>query len=164
LLIVAALALAVGGCGGSDEEGSASAGGVTIKTSSLSEEEFAEKVSAACSHLKENNLEKVLIYLQSHEKKNQTRADENILFASMTKVVVIPTIEKEMAAIRKLGAPSGDEEEIEAFLASEQQAIDAVTKLKSIVSRFQLERYFAESAKLAREYGIDGCANADKPT
>jgi hypothetical protein len=79
----------------------------------------------------------------------------------MTRAVVVPTIEQEIVAIRKLGAPAGDEEEIEAFLTAEEEEIAQVAKLKTIFSRFQMKRYLAPSAKLAFEYGLEECANGE---
>jgi hypothetical protein len=79
----------------------------------------------------------------------------------MTRAVVVPTIEQEIVAIRKLGAPAGDEEEIEAFLTAEEEGVAQVAKLKKIFSRFQMERYLAPSAKLAFGYGLEECANGE---
>jgi hypothetical protein len=162
LLTAMAIAAAVAGCGGSDDGTSSASGGPTIATSSLSKEEFIKQAGAACQKERKNILEESLAYLQKHEKsKKPSRAEETELFADMTRAVVVPTIEKEIAAIRKLGAPSGDEDEIATFVNAEEDAAGEVAKLKQIVSRFQMERYLAPSAKLARAYGLSACANGE---
>lgn len=162
MLLICAVAVGalVAGCGGDD--GSASSGsGATVTTSSLSKDEFVKQASAACTRARKNITNESLGYLQQHEAKGDSRADEAASFASMVKVVILPIIENEIAEIEKLGAPSGDEDEIEAFLASEQKGMDEVAKLSRIVSRFQLERYFAPSAKIGRAYGLEACVNSE---
>lgn len=162
LLVIGTVASMAMGCGrGSGGDSSTSSSGTEISTSSLDKEEFIDRAGKACQLARKNILERVLAYTQQHESKHQSRSDETKVFASMTKAVVLPTIEKEIVQIRKLGAPAGDEDELEAFLSSEQEAIDAIYKLPHIVSRFELERYFVPSAKLAREYGLDECANGE---
>jgi hypothetical protein len=160
LLVISALALLIAGCGGGSSDESTGAGsGTPVPTSSLSKEEFISQATATCQGLRKNLLENVLAYTEKHEGKNPSRAEETEVFAGMTKAVLLPVIRKELIAIRHLGAPSGDEDEIESFLASEQEAIDSIMNLKHIVSRFEIERYFVPSAKIAREYGLEGCAN-----
>ena len=164
LLVAVAIASLAAGCGGGSESSSSTGAsdGSTIATSSLSKDEFIKQASEACKQARKNLLERVLAYTQQHESKGQTRSAESETFAGSIKAVLLPTIEKEMAEIRQLGAPSGDEGEVEAFLVAEQKAVDSVARLKRIVSRFQFERYFTESAKLFREYGLDGCANGEE--
>jgi hypothetical protein len=160
LACAAAVAAIAAGCGGSDS--SASSGDeVTVTTSSLSKDEFIKQASAACTRARKNITNESISYLQQHEAKGDSRADEAASFAKMVKVVIVPIIENEIAEIQKLGAPSGDEDEIEAFLSSEQKGMKEVAKLGHIVSRFQLERYFAPSAKIGRAYGIEACVNSE---
>jgi len=168
MLVLAAMAAVViaAGCGGGDSSGdesvsSTGSGGsaVTVATSSLSKQEFVARASKACEHLRKDLFERVLAYINQHEAKNSSRAEETAVFAAMTKAVLLPTIRKEITAIRELGAPSGEEGEVEEMLTSEQEAVDTVANLKHIVSRFEIERYFTESEKLFRAYGLAACAN-----
>lgn len=169
LLLVTMVAAVIGtGCGGGDssgDESSSSSGAssagstVTVTTSTLSKDEFVAQASKACQHLRKDLFERVLAYIKQHEPKNSSRAEETAVFAAMTKAVLLPTIRKEIAAIRELGAPSGEEGEVEELLTSEQEAVDTVANLKHIVSRFEIERYFTDSEKLFRAYGLDACAN-----
>ncbi len=162
LVCAAAIAALFAGCGGDSDDSSASSGNeVTVTTSSLSKPEFIKQASAACERQRKNIANESIGYLVKHETKGATREDEAESFAKMTKVVIIPIIENEIAEIQKLGAPSGDEDEIEAFLTSEQEGIDGVSKLSHIVSRFQMERFFAPSAKIGRAYGLEACVNSE---
>lgn len=146
-----------GGCGGSSD--SSGGDGSTIETSSLSKEEFIEKAGAACQKARENILSKVLRYTKDHESMNATRSQELQVFTGMTKAVVLPIVKTEITAIRNLGAPSGEEDEVEAFVNMEEEETKELAKKKTIVSRFELERYLGPSAKLFREYGLEACAN-----
>lgn len=76
--------------------------------------------------------------------------------AEMGKAVMAPTIEREIAAIRRLGAPAGDEEEIEAILETEEEEIKQLTEAKTV---FQLVKRFSESSDMFKEYGFSACTN-----
>jgi hypothetical protein len=162
LLIAAALALLAfaGGCGGSSDEGSSTgtATGLAIKTSSLDKAEFIEQAGKACGQARKELIDRLTAYDRRQNSKN---AEKEGGLAGLTKAVVIPTVKTEIAAIRKLGAPAGDEGEIEAFLAAEQEAVDSLAKLRHIVSRIEMERHFVKSAEIARAYGLDACANGE---
>jgi hypothetical protein len=165
-LLLAGLAIVAmaAGCGGDGDStsGADTANRSTVTTSSLGKDEFIEQASRACQQARKNLLERVLVYTQQHESDGQGRSAESETFAGSIKAVLLPTIRKEMAEIRRLGAPAGDEGEVEAFLAAEQEAVDSVARIKRVVSGFQFERYFAKSAKLFREYGLAGCANGEE--
>ncbi len=152
-----AVAILISGCGSSDSSGSS---GSTIKTSSLSRDEFIKQAGAACQKARKNILQEVLAYTRKHEPKNSTSAQARETFTDMSKAVVVPIIREEIAAIEKLGAPSGEEDEVGAFVSAERHEVEEIAKKKILVSRFELERYLGPSAKLAREYGLDDCANA----
>jgi hypothetical protein len=158
---VAAIVLTIVGCGGGGDGSSAAgaSGGPTITTSSLNKDEFIAQASKACMRARKDLFEQVLTYQSQHASKGESRAESNEKFADMVHAVLLPTIRTEMAEIRKLGAPEGDEEEVEEFLDSQQEAIDTIAKVKSMASRFVLENYLKESAKLFHAYGLDGCAN-----
>jgi hypothetical protein len=164
LLLLAAMVIVApaAGCGGGGDSASNSSNDPTITTSSLSKDEFVKQASHACQLLRKDIFARALAYTRQRETKKAGRADETALFAAMTKAVVLPTIEKEISRIRQLGAPAGDEDKVSEFLASEQEAVDAISKLPHIASRFQIERYFAPSVKLASEYGLNECANGEQ--
>ncbi len=159
LVSAAIIALSIAGCGGGSDGASASGSGSTITTSSLNKEEFIKRASKACQALREDIFEQVSAYLGKHTPEHPNRVQETTVFADMVRAVLLPIIRKEIDAIRELGAPAGDEDEVETMLTTEQEEVDSLAKLKHAVSRFQIERYFAQAAKLFEEYGLNECAN-----
>ncbi|HMJ72195.1 MAG TPA: hypothetical protein VK471_02395 [Solirubrobacterales bacterium] len=161
-LLAAAIAIAaiVVGCGGggdsSSSSGGESDGSGSIKTSLLSKPVFIKKASEACRKKRTGLIQRIIEYQASHEVKG---APEGALIAKAIKAVQIPTVESEMEAIRALGAPSGDEAEIEAILAAHQAAIDELRKAKQINDYEEVEKYFADATKKLEAYGFKACAN-----
>jgi hypothetical protein len=161
LVVLGAVAALVGcGSGGGDGAGGSTATSTApaISTSSLSKNEFVAKAEGACQAARKNIWEDATVYLQQHEPKANP-STYPFTFAGMVKTVILPIIRSEIAAIRRLGAPAGDEGEVEAFVNSEQEIVAQLAKRKRLSSSIALERSFAPSGKLARTYGLEGCAN-----
>jgi len=76
---------------------------------------------------------------------------------------LLPGIESQIKKIWALGAPRGDEEQVEKFLDTLQEKIDAVRKLPSIASRFPVDRTLKPAGDLARAYGLDYCGYGEGP-
>jgi hypothetical protein len=150
---------ALAGCGGGGGDGSTAASTApAISTSSLSKNEFVAKAGGACQAARKSIWEEATTYLQQHEPKAKP-STYPFTFAGMVKAVILPIIRSEIAAIRRLGAPAGDEGEVEAFVDSEHEIVGQLAKRKRLSSSIALERFFVPSGKLARAYGLDGCAN-----
>lgn len=166
LAIAAAIALAVGGCGGGSDSttgsggestSSTAAGGggeTTVRSSSLSKAEFSEKAAAICTREKTKGLEAMGTYLKQHP--GATGAAKIELIGEALQKVFLPAVQRQIDQIRALGAPAGDEEEIEAFLSSLQEAVDGASQ--GTPSNGKFAQAFASSASLAHEYGLDACA------
>jgi hypothetical protein len=163
VVVIAALA----GCGGGSDSGSSSTGssqassgrqgGSSVKTSSLSKEEFIAQASAACSQERNGLVEEVTAYLEKHESEG---LPDGVAIAKMAKAVLLPTIETEIAAVKKLGAPAGDEEEISSILDTEEREIKEVEQLKRANNIDVIERYFIDSTKQLQAYGfVTACTN-----
>jgi hypothetical protein len=154
--IFLAVALSAGvlaaGCGDSDDEGSSS----TIATSTLSKAQFVKKANVGCERLSEQGPAELSAYEKSHPVGEES---EGRWYAGLTKTVVLPLIESEIALIREMGAPAGDEERIEAFLDAEEAAIDEVAGLKELASFREVEERFGPSSRLGRSYGIISCTH-----
>ncbi len=165
---VLAIAILAAGCGGgsgdnsgdgsSNGGGSGSGGGgaTTVTTSSISKAEFIKQATEICHREREDFITRLATYVQSHPNKGKSSSE---FFADSMRAVLLPTIEKELAEIRELGAPAGDEAQIEAFLEAEQQGVNVAKKQKSIKGRFDLERHFVQGAKIAKAYGFPDCGN-----
>lgn len=182
ILLVALVALAaiVGGCGddsdsdsatsanetGADsgagsrsDSGSDSSGpegaqdeGAEVTTSSLSREEFVKRASAAC----QKEREKILAETAAFVKRLGT---EEIPVTRVVRSVQLPKIEAEIEIIRSLGAPEGDEEEIEEILAAQEVAVEEVRGVEQIKTFNEVEKYFADATEMFRDYGFTACTN-----
>jgi hypothetical protein len=162
LALTMAIAAVAAGCGSgggdssSSEASSSTAAGSSLKTSSLSKAEFVKKANAICVHERGDILAKFDAYFKQHKGEKGTEE----VFADMIHVVLLPSIERDIAKIRALGAPEGDEASVELFLAEQQKAIETVAKAKRISEEEPLSRYFEAPSKLARAYGLEGCTQS----
>lgn len=71
------------------------------------------------------------------------------------RTVLLSVIAAEINDLQKLGAPEGDEQEIEAMLAAQEAALDEAKANKRKLE--DVEDYFAEADKELRAYGLDEC-------
>ncbi len=168
LLATMLLAAAVAGCGGGDEGGSSSAasGGSSsasgggsaesLPTSSLSQEEYVKRASAACAKRRGKLTGEMTAFLGGEQGVKEFTAGN---LGAVFRQVIVPTFEDEEQIIRSLGAPDGDSEEIEAILASHAKAIQEMKKLKTPRSFEQIAKYFTATNKTMEEYGFTSCIN-----
>jgi hypothetical protein len=126
----------------------------------LSKKEFLKRAEAACEKQRESLVEEASNFINKRIGKGDTEADELALIGPMAKAVMVPTIEAEIAAVRKLGAPAGDEEQIEALLEAQQEAVEEVKELKSANSLEDVEKHFANATEMYAEYGFGACTNS----
>jgi hypothetical protein len=145
LAMTAAVALAAG-CGGG---GDATAGvETTVTASSLSKAAFVKKANVVCRREAQRAIS--YVPLDRGELSYQEAFDKTLEDA------MLPAFRRVVDEIRKLGAPQGDEREVEAFLEAFAEAIDQLEE-NGASSPTGLEIPFASSTKLARAYGIDNC-------
>jgi hypothetical protein len=142
-----ALAVAAG-CGGDDD---ADAGSDALGTSSLSKKQYVKQADQRC---RQERLDALNRFVASSKKEgNPSRA-----FEVASRPILAPSLERQADAIRTLGAPEGDEEQIEALLAEMERvstalAEDPVSDFRDYGARLQ------PAAVLAREYGFSQCAS-----
>jgi hypothetical protein len=160
ILVAAAIAVAliVVGCGGDDDSDTGSAkaetGEVAVTTSSLSKPAFIKEASAICAREGKGTIRQASVYLSKH---GSDGLPEGVLFANMVKKVMLPSIQAQIDEISKLGAPAGDEEQVEALLTAQQQAVDEVEQLKSVKSIEAVEQYFKKASPKYYDYGFSAC-------
>jgi hypothetical protein len=155
-MLVAAIAIAaiVSGCGSDDDSTSSSA---ASDSSSLSKAEFVKQANAACLGEREDSLEELATYQQRHRSEGLPEA---VLAENAFKAVTLSTIEAEIAALRALGLPTGDDGGVEAILALLQADLDKATKLRAKLSSDEVEGYFVNANKKLRGYGLSSCTKA----
>lgn len=148
-MFVVAAVLAMGCGGGSPNSGDEAIGKAA----------FVAKVNAICATTQKRivggGVARVL------RVKDDRQAREKV----ETELVVdllIPTLKQAVAEIRALGAPSGDDARIDAFLRATEEAIhEAQTEPRSYVTVGGHYRsgahHFGKARNLANAYGLSGC-------
>jgi hypothetical protein len=131
-----------------------SGGSNSVQPSSLSKAQFITQASALCRREKAGLLGKTEAYLAEHSSEGLSQP---VLYADAAKKVLMPVAEARIAGIRKLGAPAGDEEEVEAMLAGQEEGIERVRQLTTFVEGESLLPYFAQSNKAFEAYGLVEC-------
>jgi hypothetical protein len=141
----AGAALVATGCGDDDESTATGASGVPP-----SREEFIAEADAICRrYLSELDRAAAEAFRGRTSAKDLERyiSDE---FA--------PATEDELAEIRALTPPEGDEEDVDAILDAAEGAVEAVGDNPSL---FATGSPFAEANRLASEYGLRVCGQGD---
>jgi ABC-type lipoprotein release transport system permease subunit len=138
LALTAVLALAVigAGCGSSDDDSG---------TSSLTKSEWIAKADAICQ---QGNQEIEQAAQQQFGNQKPTAADVQ-QFATGT---ALPNTQTQINKIRALGAPSGDEDQVNKILDTVQADIDKAKSAGDIE-----ESTFADGNALAKQYGLKVC-------
>jgi ABC-type lipoprotein release transport system permease subunit len=138
LALTAVLALAVigAGCGSSDDDSG---------TSSLTKTEWIAKADAICQ---QGNQEIEQAAQQQFGNQKPTAADVQ-QFATGT---ALPNTQTQINKIRALGAPSGDEDQVNKILDTVQADIDKAKSAGDIE-----ESTFADGNALAKQYGLKVC-------
>lgn len=151
------------GCGSSGDSTAASSestGTATtgkeapVHSSSLSKEEFIAQAGAICTKEKTAGLEAMGNYVKQHP--GATGQGKVALIGEALQKVFLPSIQRQVDQIRALGAPEGEEQEVEAFLDALQEAVDQASQGTPSGGKFG--KAFASSAALAHEYGLTACA------
>jgi hypothetical protein len=135
LMVVALIA----GCGGSSDDGP-------------SKSEFLTKANAICTKGTEE------INAATSEQfgpDGPTTEEDSAQFITET---VVPSIQSQVDQIKALDPPSGDEDQIAAITDGAEAAIAQVNEDPSLASSGTSP--FAESDKLATEYGLTECASS----
>ncbi len=173
------VAIAIAGCGGGSDSssGSTAAGGETtsaaneisgksaqgkgesssgkaVPAGDLSKSAFVKQANAICEEGKKQSLEKMGAYVKEHKGSSETANLK--LIGEAIRTVFIPQIQDQIDAIRVLGAPAGDEAQVEGILTALEENAEAA--LDSSGTSAALGQSFKSSAELAHEYGLDGCA------
>lgn len=161
-LVASMLAAVVVGCGGSDNssdsgtDAAGAVGSVSVDTSSLSKAEYIEQAEKLCLKASQKYLPALLEYMQSHENAKQS---EEELIADAVDHAVVPKFQILIDELRELGAPEGDEKQIEAFLAAMLQATEGLERRNTLSLEDDIDREFSNAGELALDYGIVNCGN-----
>jgi hypothetical protein len=140
---VMAFAAVAAGCGSSDS--------TTDSTASLSKAEFVKQGNAICA-AGNKEINEGFEELSFDEKKGPTEAQ----IEEVAEDTLIPSVSKQIDEVRALGAPSGEEEQVETFLDNAESALEEVEEDPSSIAGNKDP--FAEVNKEANAIGLVKCA------
>ena len=140
-LIGALAAMVVVGCGGGGGD-----------TTALSKGEFIKQANAVCK-AGENERTEIFAEAQKEIKPGDTFSKKDQ--AELVRTVAVEPYEKMTKGIEELGAPEGDEKQVEELLeamkkATQKAEADPAQAIQTIIP-------FAEANKAADEYGLSDC-------
>jgi hypothetical protein len=163
LSITATATIAVlAGCGGNGasetagSDGSPSGSGGAIATSSLTRAEFVKKANAICDRATNLALAQLSLYVKQHGGGGAPPREGSVLARAFA-AILPASMKAQIAQIRALGAPAGDEERVKTFLQVWQRAV-AKLEANPPSSDREFNPMFARVEKLGQAYGFEGCA------
>jgi hypothetical protein len=138
-----ATALVAAGCGGGDDN--------DTSVSSLSKSEWIAKADAIC-HADNKDLNRVTATAFANKQPTQ---NEQLRFVTQT---IVPKIQQQIDQVRALGAPQGDQQAVNAFLAEAQRALDQGKANPSLLTDNPSGKNpFAQTRVLAEGIGLQIC-------
>jgi hypothetical protein len=136
---VLALALVIAGCGGGDE------------TTALTKGQFLKQGNEICKQQTEKRNAEIR---KAIEGKDQTKL---LPLAQREKLVLetLPAYAEVPKRLQALGAPEGDEKEVEAITTAMEEAVKSVEADPK--AALESTKQFFKASKLASEYGLEEC-------
>jgi hypothetical protein len=146
LVAVAAIAMIVAGCGGSSDS--------SESTSSLTKAQFVKQGNAICA---KGNKE-IQEGFEEFEKEvgSQNKQPTKAQLTEAIETIVLPAVRQQVEGVKALGAPSGEEAEVEAITDSAEEAVEKGEEDPAALTTEKADP-FAKANKLAREYGLTTC-------
>jgi hypothetical protein len=140
------VALIIAGCGG----GSDSSSGPTI-----SKAVFIKKADAICKQGTERMAGAFVAFLKKNKNvKHPSEADEEELVGK----VLVPSVKREVKELQALGAPSGDEDRVNAIVEALEEGVEtAEDDPRAVVGSSDV--VFGIASRLAGEYGLEVCSS-----
>jgi hypothetical protein len=140
----AVLAALVAGCGGGDD--------TTDETVTLTKVEFIKQGDAICKESGDQSEKEAEEFAEDNGFTLEKASDEQLEEA--VAAVLVPTLRQQADEIEALGAPEGDEEQVEEILVSLEGATDEIEDEPGVVFE---EKVFDEPNELAEDYGFKVC-------
>ncbi|HET9162398.1 MAG TPA: hypothetical protein VFN89_02990 [Solirubrobacterales bacterium] len=144
---VLAAALLVAGCGSSDDNGT---------TASLSKAQFVKQGNAICRKGNAQIESEFEEFAEEHHLGKHEKPSKKVL-AEATETVLIPAITTQIEGLRALGAPEGDEGEIDEILSGAEEALEEAEEDPAAFTEGEPTK-FKQVNKKARAYGLTVCA------
>jgi hypothetical protein len=149
IAIAVALALAalvVAGCGGGSDS--------STSTVSVSKAAFIKEADAVCKKGTERMQLAILDFLKQHNVKRPNKAQSEKLVGT----TIVPSVQTELKELKKLDAPEGDEERVNAIISALEEGLEiAEDNPEAVVG--SSDAVFGISGRLAGEYGAEVCGS-----
>jgi hypothetical protein len=71
--------------------------------------------------------------------------------------IAVPKLQDEIDAVRSLGAPEGDEQEVESILEASEQGVDQIRQNPELIAGGDAPPGLKEAGRLAKAYGSREC-------
>ncbi|HWC09415.1 MAG TPA: hypothetical protein VG458_10220 [Solirubrobacterales bacterium] len=133
------------GCGGGDDTNDSS-------TATLSKAEFIKEADAICADADEQGQEEAEEFAKENDFSLEKPTDEQLEEA--ISAILVPSLNQQAEEISALGAPEGDEEQIEALTASLEDVAGEIEDDPGIVINGEA---LTEPSELAEDYGLKVC-------
>lgn len=151
---ILAIALIAAGCGSSDESSGDDGSGDTASVSTKAE--LIEQGDAICTKGLKQIRTEVTEYMK--DKNINIRAGiSNTQYAQIEGAVFLPGIQQQVDEVRALGAPSGEEDEVNAILDAFDEALVEAAKDPAVL--FEGPNPLAKPNQMAEKYGFKSCGN-----
>ena len=151
LLGAMAGALLIAGCGSSSD--------TTESTASISKAAFLKQGNAIC---KAGN-EEINEGFEKFGKENnlQNKEPSEAQFEEITETILVPSVSKQISGVRALGAPEGEEGEIDEFLTNAEEALEELEEEPSLAGAEGKEEPFFTVNKEAAALGLTACGGEE---
>lgn len=146
LAALVALAAIVGGCGGDDDSDTAD---------SLTKAELIKEGDAICEKANKQSEKEAEEFAKENDFSLE-RPSKKQLEEAVTEILV-PSLNQQVEELDALGAPEGDEEQVEEIIVSLEGASEEIEKDPSLVFE---PTVLKEPAQLAEDYGFEVCGKA----
>ncbi len=142
--VLVALAAIVAGCGGGDD--------TTDETVTLTKAEFIKQGDAICKKGNDQSEKEAEEFAEDNDFSLE-KASKDQLEEAVSEVLV-PNLERQTEELDALGAPEGDEDEVEAIIVSLEDATGEIEDDPGIVFQGGVLK---KPSKLAESYGFKVC-------
>lgn len=150
LLAALIVGICVAGCGSSSSSSTA-----TETTAAITKAEFVAKGNAVCVKGEKAQEAEINAYIKKNglENKKPSKAQE----AELVETVLVPNVQSQIDGVKALGAPSGEEQQVNSALELSQQALEKVEANPELA--FGKENVFAAAGKQLHALGLKECAS-----
>lgn len=144
---VLALGLVAAGCGGSDDSTD-----TVEETVTLTKAEFIKQGDQICKEAEDGSEAEAEEFAEENGFTLEDASDEQLEEAVAE--VLVPALDQQVEDLRALGAPEGDEEQVDEILAAVE---GASAEVADDPSRAFEDEVLKEADELAKEYGFKVC-------